>query len=135
MTEAVTVALIAGIPATLGVILSIINMAVARHDKKHDAKDTVLKSIDEINQKIDKLSDIGDKRNATSMRVRILRFRDELLEGQEHTHDSFQQVLSDIDEYESYCESHPEFKNNQTAATVEHIKRIYAERLAKHDFA
>ena len=76
----------------------------------------------------------NDERHAVSMRVRILRFRDEMLVGQNHTHDSFRQVLTDIDEYEKYCERHPDFKNNQTLATIEHIKENYHQRLDKHDF-
>lgn len=117
-----------------GGIFSLIQFLISRHDGRHDRLKGVTDAIDKLSGKVDELGAKSDERNAVAMRVRILRFRDEMLAGQSHTHDSFQQVLSDIDEYEAYCAAHPAFRNNQTMATVEHIKRNYAERLEKHDF-
>lgn len=117
-----------------GGLLAFVQFLINRHDAKHDKFKDITEAINALTVKVDRLELKGDERNAVSMRVRILRFRDEMLAGQEHTHDSFQQVLSDIDEYEAYSDKHPEFRNNQTVATIEHIKRNYAERLEKHDF-
>lgn len=117
-----------------GGLLAFVQFLISRHDSKHDRLKGIVDSIDRLSDKVDRLEQKGDERNAVSMRVRILRFRDEMLEGQNHTHDSFQQVLSDIDEYDKYCAKNPEFRNGQTTATIEHIKRNYAERLEKHDF-
>ena len=49
-------------------------------------------------------------------------------------HFTIEGALADIDEYEKYCAANPDFKNNQTLATIEHIKENYKERLEKHDF-
>jgi len=117
-----------------GGLLAFVQFLISRHDSKNDRLKGIVDSINRLSDKVDRLEKKGDERNAVSMRVRILRFRDEMLEGQNHTHDSFQQVLSDIDDYEAYCDRNPEFRNNQTVATIEHIKRNYAERLEKHDF-
>lgn len=117
-----------------GGLLAFVQFLISRHDSKHDRLKGIVESIDKLSEKVDRLEQKGDERNAVSMRVRILRFRDEMLEGQNHTHDSFQQVLSDIDDYEKYCEKNPDFRNGQTTATIEHIKHNYAERLEKHDF-
>ena len=117
-----------------GGLLAFIQFLINRYDSKHDRLKGIVDSINRLSDKVDRLEQKGDERNAVSMRVRILRFRDEMLEGQGHTHDSFQQVLSDIDEYEKYCDKNPTFRNGQTTATIEHIKRNYAERLEKHDF-
>lgn len=117
-----------------GGLVTLITFLIQRHDSKKDKDNEILRSIRRLEDKIDNVAQTGDKRNAVEMRVRILHFRDEMLEGRNHTHDSFQQVLSDIDEYEEYCLGHPDFRNNQTVATIEHIKRSYAERLEKHDF-
>ena len=117
-----------------GGLLAFVQYLINRHDSKHDRLKGIVESIDRLSEKVDRLEQKGDERNAVSMRVRILRFRDEMLEGQNHTHDSFQQVLSDIDDYEKYCEKNPDFRNGQTTATIEHIKHNYAERLEKHDF-
>lgn len=90
--------------------------------------------VDNLEKKIDALEQKEDRRDAINKRVRILRFEDELQEEKRHSKDSFDQVLSDVTDYEEYCEEHPKFRNNQTAATVEHIKKVYAERLEKRDF-
>ena len=117
-----------------GGIFAFIEFLINRHDTKHDRLKDITEAIEKLTEKVDALDQKGDERNAINMRVRILRFRDEMLAGQGHTHDSFQQVLGDIDEYEKYCEKHPDFRNNQTTSTIEHIKRNYAERLERHDF-
>ena len=115
-------------------MFAFIQFLITRHDSKKDKFKEVFEAIEKLTGKVDDLAAKNDERNAVNMRVRILRFRDEMLAGQNHTHDSFQQVLGDIDEYEKYCEDHPDFRNNQTLATIEHIKANYRERLERHDF-
>lgn len=64
---------------------------------------------------------------AITARRCILNFNGELLEGRKHTKESFDQILSDIDSYERYCRNHPEFQNNKTVLSTEHIKKIYMQ--------
>ena len=59
---------------------------------------------------------------------------DEILEGWEHSHDSYVQVMQDITNYLNYCREHPEFKNHQTEASIKYIKNDYQERLEKNNF-
>lgn len=92
------------------------------------------KKIDDLADKVDKLEAKEDRRDTVNKRVRILRFEDELQEGRHHSKDSFDQVLSDITDYELYCAENPSFKNQQTVATVSHIKKVYRERLERRDF-
>lgn len=75
-----------------------------------------------------------DLEAAITSRVRILRFNDELLRDEKHTKEAFDQVLSDIDVYEAYCASHPDFKNNRTKMSASYIIASYQEHLEKHDF-
>ena len=117
-----------------GGLMGLLQFLIQRHDSRRDRQDEILQKMEDLEEKINSVIDTGDARNARDARLRILHFRDEMLEGRNHTHDSFQQVLADIDEYEQYCHDHPKFKNNQTVATIEHIRRNYAERLEKHDF-
>lgn len=128
-----------------GGIIGFIEFLIRRKDARDDKNKEVLNALSQLetkvddrfntlDAKIDSVAQKGDERNAVSSRVRILRFRDEMLEGKRHTHDSFQQVLSDIDEYEQYSSTHKDFRNNQTVSTIEHIKNVYKERLEKNDF-
>ena len=90
--------------------------------------------IDALAKKVDQLEAKEDQRDAVNKRVRILRFEDELQRDQKHTKDSFDQVMSDITDYNQYCSDHPKFRNDQTVQTVEHIRKVYADRLERHDF-
>lgn len=117
-----------------GGLMALVQFLIQRHDAKSDKFEEIIEKLDDLDKKIDKVQAVGDERNAVVSRVRILKFRDEMLEGRRHTHDSFQQVLCDVDSYEKYCKEHPEFKNNQTVTTIESIKENYKERLEKHDF-
>lgn len=129
-----------------GGLFSLIQFLIQRHDSKHDKLKAVTDSInamsgkmDErfntLDRKIDSVDAKADQYNAVSCRVRILRFEDELQAEQRHSKDSWDQVMSDIDAYEKYCDANPNFKNNQTLATVTHIKHGYNERLEKRDWS
>lgn len=125
-----------------GSIIAFIQFLIVRHDDRREKKDELIKKIDEIKKDMTALHDEvqcvkedNERERTVNKRVRILRFEDELQENKRHSKDSFDQVLSDITDYNHYCEDHPEFKNDQTAATVAHIKAIYQERLDKRDFA
>lgn len=118
-----------------GALVTLITFFINRHDKRKDDMKGIKDELETIKQDIKRLDEKGDRREAVECRVRILRFEDELQEGRKHSKDSFDQVLTDITTYDHYCEQHPEFKNSQTVATVEHIRKMYAERLEKRDFA
>ena len=133
--QTIFIALIGG--GLVGFVEFLIRRKDSREDKNREVLDAINRLDEKIivlDQKIDQVDQKGDERNAVSARVRILRFRDEMLENRGHSHESFLQVLDDIDSYERYCQENPDFKNNQTVATIEHIKENYKERLEKHDF-
>lgn len=125
-----------------GGLIGFVEFLIRRRDDKAAKSDEMLAAIHKVDLKISTLEDRmtkneakEDERDAVERRVRILRFADEMLEGRRHSKDSYDQCLSDITAYEYYCHhGHPDFKNNQTAATVEVIKASYKERLEKHDF-
>ena len=65
--------------------------------------------------------------SAVTSRYRILRFDDEILHEIKHTKEHFDQILLDIDVYESFCEEHPDFKNNLAVMAIQHIKEVYTK--------
>lgn len=117
-----------------GGILAFAQFLITRYDTKHDRFAQIRSAIEGLRKDIQSIDAKGDRREAESRRVRILHFEDELQEGRRHSKDSFDQVMNDVTEYKKYCEKHPEFKNEQTIATVGHITKVYHERLEKHDF-
>ena len=78
--------------------------------------------------------EVEDERNADQHRQRILAFNNELLRNIPHTQEDFIEILTEIDLYEDYCESHPKYRNNRAVHAVKNIKRVYDDRLQKHDF-
>ena len=94
----------------------------------------VLRELDTVTQKLDTHIRVDDERNADSYRTRILQFNNELLREIQHTREDFIEILAVIDDYESYCRDHKEYKNNRAVCAIENIKRVYMERLQKHDF-
>ena len=111
-----------------------IQFLLQRRDNKEDCSKKIIEMIQKLDEKIDKLDGELSERSAISCRVRILKFMDEILEGWEHSYDSYVQVMQDITNYLNYCRKHPEFKNHQTEASIEHIKTDYQERLEKNNF-
>ena len=71
---------------------------------------------------------------ADTRRYRILRFNDELLHNQRHTREHYNQILDDITEYEQYCTSHPDYKNNKAVLAIENIKSNYKNCVTNNSF-
>ena len=76
----------------------------------------------------------SEEEKAKQARQRILRFYDEICSGAEHSESHFEDILDDIDFYETYCNEHPKFKNNRGVAAMETIKDTYKHLKAKGGF-
>ena len=94
----------------------------------------VIEKLDETRKTLDDHIRADDARNADMHRAAILRFNNELLRDIPHTREEFFEVLSEIDFYEQYCDTHKEYINNRAIHAVANIKRVYDDRLIKHDF-
>lgn len=94
----------------------------------------MMDKLESLDKEMKQLRDATALESALNCRVRIIHFGDETLHGQKHTKEHFDQILRDIDKYEHYCNTHPEFENNVTVLTSARIKEIYRKRLADGDF-
>ena len=90
--------------------------------------------IGDLEKKIDAEKESMDEYKARQSRIRILRFGDEIRNQQLHTKEHFDDILTDIDMYERYCESHKDFRNGISVQTIKYIKKVYDKRLEKNDF-
>lgn len=75
-----------------------------------------------------------EKEHIDRTRSRILRFNDEVMIGEEHSKEHFDEILRDIDRYEKYCDEHPNYENNKAILAIQTIKEEYAYRLKHHQF-
>lgn len=94
----------------------------------------VLDELGQLRGRMDRMEAQTEEQNMETARIRILRFGDECKRKIQHGEEHFNQVLEDIDKYETYCAAHPEFKNSKAVLTIARIKECYAERLEKGDF-
>ena len=94
----------------------------------------VLDKVDNLTQELEDHKKNSAEREATQCRSRILRFGDEILHGVLHSHEHYLQILLDIDEYEEYCDAHPDYRNNVAVATIKHIKKKYQQHLNDDSF-
>lgn len=90
--------------------------------------------IDEIDQRLDHHVEEYELAKADTNRQRILRFSDEMYDKKYHSKESFEDILDKIEEYNAYCESHPNYKNQRTVIATKVIKDQYEECLKNHTF-
>ena len=102
--------------------------------KAHREKKAGVVTTNQILEAVKSLRADFDEEKAVQARVRIVKFNDEILSDQRHSKESFDQVLSDIDTYDRYCSSHPQFVNSKTKLSSENIRRTYQECESKHSF-
>lgn len=99
-------------------------------DKIHSNLDNVNGHISEVENKLTRERKERREAHIETFRLTILNFGDELQRdvnnniGREH----FDQIIKVIDEYEKYCDTHPEFPNNQCLMTIQYIKDVYKKR-------
>ena len=120
-----------------GGILAFIQFLINRHDEKHDKIKEVLdavgdvkKDVDAVRAEVNVVRAEADRRDAVLSRTHILKFRDELYNDMKHTSEYFEQILDDIEVYEHFCLTHPDFTNGRTKAAAKYIREEY-ERLFK----
>ena len=71
---------------------------------------------------------------ATASRRRILRFNDEAVFGLKHTREHFDEIIADIDNYESFCKENPDYQNNKGKMAMHNIKNIYQKCINDNTF-
>lgn len=98
------------------------------------ALEEVKKSQEETQKQLAAHIKTDDKREADKCRSYILKFNNELLRDIPHTKEDFIEALKNIDDYERYCQSHPDYENGRAVHAIKNICRAYDERLEKHDF-
>ena len=90
--------------------------------------------MDELSKKVDELEKADELERVRFARQRILRFNDEILCGQRHSKEHFDEILDDITVYEHYCNDHEDYENNIAVLAIKTIKRVYDQCMITHDF-
>ena len=94
--------------------------------------------MDELEKKIDNMQISNDEKNqlkeALAARRRILRFNDELLQKVRHSKEMFDDILSDISDYDRYVRMHPDFVNQKAVFAEQNVGKAYKKCMEENDF-
>ena len=138
MSDAVLGALVAGGFSLLGVIVTIIPTVIANRKK---TQESIKASNDETERRMVRLQSTLDTHikededeRARNQRYRILRFYDEMCEHRSHSESHFEDILDDIDEYQKYCDTHPDFRNSRGHVAMMYIRDAYGRIKAEGRF-
>ena len=120
--------------ALVGIIPTIISNRKKTEESIKESQDSAKKDMVKMQTSLDNHIREDEDEKARNQRYRILRFYDEMCEHRRHSESHFEDILDDIDDYEKYCEAHPEFRNNRGKVAMEHIKVTYGKIKARGGF-
>lgn len=103
-------------------------------DEVTHAQQEAQKKLETLEARLDNHILTDARRDADKHRMEILQFNNTLLRNRKHTKEEFIEILTNIDEYERYCEKDENYPNNRAVLAIENIREVYKERLKKHDF-
>jgi len=118
--------------ALVAAVLTFLQFLITRRDAKAEKDSKILKAIEALTEKITGLEKRMDREAADEARRNILLFDDELRRGDQHSEESFRQILADCDDYTKYCIANREtYKNNRAESAIENIRNTY--QIVKHE--
>lgn len=120
--------------ALIAIIPTIISNRKKTEKSIKDMTEATDKRVDKLQSSFDQHVDDYEAAKAASQRYRILRFYDEVCEGRKHSESHFEDILDDIDDYDTYCDTHPKFKNNRGHVAMQYIRDTYAKVKANGGF-
>ena len=117
-----------------GSFLTFLQFLINRHDNKQDKNDAVLSAINTLSDRVGKIENTLDQREAVLARTHILRFKDEIYNNgaESHSLEYYEQTLDDIQTYDQFCSEHPKFANGRTKAAAKYIREIYDKLTEEH---
>lgn len=119
------------------IIAGIFSLILARRNSKkerEEANNQVIAKLTSLDTKLEQHIQQDAAAKADDSRSRILRFGDEVRREILHTEEHWIDILLDIDRYEDYCDTHPNYENNRATHTIQYLKNVYDGHLKKNDF-
>lgn len=120
--------------ALVGIIPTVISNGKKTRENIKESQDAAKKDMEKMQATLDAHIREDEDERARNQRYRILRFYDEMCEDREHSESHFEDILNDIDDYEKYCEAHPQFRNNRGKVAMAYIKDSYGKIKSKGGF-
>lgn len=90
--------------------------------------------LDGVHKELEHMKDTEEYREANNCRNRILRFDDELRRKVDHSEEFFNQILSDISFYRTFCSEHESFPNARADSAMQNIEETYHRCKSENKF-
>lgn len=120
--------------AVVGAVVSLIQFFVTRKDKFADQFASINTKLDELAAAIEDDRAQRKRDKADDARRRILDASDEVLHCVPHSKEWWDQINDDVTEYNKYCASHPDYRNNKAVHTIDNLDKEYSKKLEINDF-
>lgn len=120
--------------ALVGIIPTVIANRKKTDESIKASNEATDRRIDKLQSTLDAHIKEDEDDKARNQRYRILQFYDELCEKRKHSESHFEDILDDIDNYERYCDGHPEFHNNRGHIAMMYIRDTYSKVKADGGF-
>ena len=91
------------------------------------------KQITEVDKLLNDHIKAQNEAEITACRQRILRFDDEVKRKEKHGEEHWDNIISDVDRYTTYCREHPEYSNTKAERAMTHLKDTF-NKLTTEDF-
>lgn len=114
-----------------GGLVGFVEFLIKRKDAKDDKNDEVMKKLDAISAKITDIEERMEREKADNARRNILTFDDEIRRSLQHSEESFNQILEDINFYKKYCLDNPKYENSKAVNAIENVNQVYQR--VKHE--
>ena len=92
------------------------------------------KRLDEQSEQIKRLEHEFYDDRAFRWRQMIVNRGDRVQDGHKLRREVWNDTIETIDNYEKYCDKHPEFRNELATITIEYMRHKYQEALETKDF-
>ena len=92
------------------------------------------KNLESLSSKMGGIEERISETDAKAARYRIIRFDDEVRHQVLHTKEHYDQIIIDIDTYESFCKDNEWFVNNQAHWAIANIRKRYEEHNVDNSF-
>ena len=80
------------------------------------------------------MKDAEELQEVKNSRRRILRFNDEIVNHMRHSREYFDDILEDVNSYDSFVRKNPDYQNGKCTLAIENIERVYRECMKEGDF-
>lgn len=111
----------------IAAVTSLLQFFFTRRWAVKDRQNEVVEMIKKIDEKLDAHIEADELATVKQARIRIIRLADELRNGHDASDEYIENAMDDIDVYETYCETHPQFPNSKAKLSIEIVKRAYSD--------